>query len=365
MKKILARICELQPLYSSSNTPEMQERGHLIRTDLLQTLKDRLPALRSAFGPGFYDLDVEASDGIGRKTEAPWVRVFSRAMSPNPRVGFYFVVHFAADGSAIFLTVGCGSTIWSGGDLRSLPDEELDRRTAWARGVLLERWGSLEPYSDTISLGAKADLPRTFERATAIAKRIPVGALETTDLDTLIHGALQRLGAIYIAQRTNRDISPAAQDAEAIEEITRPLSRRKQGTGLTGPERRAVELRAMLLAMEHLKAQGFSCKDTSAQEPYDLLVRKDDLVLKVEVKGTTSDGCDAILMTRNEVDLHRREKGSTGLILVSGIRLQREEQGVSAVGGEVEVLLGWDIDVWVASPVTFQLSRNSSANPEA
>ena len=357
MKEILARICELQPSYSSSNTPEMQERGRLIRTDLLQALKDRLPLLREAFGPGFDDLDVEASDGIGRKTEAPWVRVFSRAMSPTPREGFYFVVHFAADGSSVFLTVGCGSTIWSGGDLRALPDEELERRTNWARSVLLERWSSLEPYSDKISLGAKADLPRTFEKATAIAKRIPVTELRTSDLDALIFGALQRLGQIYLAQRGNRDVSPALQDVEAIEEITRPLGGRRQGIGLTGPERQAVERRAMVLAMEHLKTQGFTCKDTSANKPYDLLIRKDSLELKVEVKGTTSDACDAILMTRNEVELHRREKGSTGLILVSGIRLQRGEQKVSAVGGVVEAILGWDIDVWVASPVTYQLAR--------
>jgi hypothetical protein len=142
MKEILAQICKLQPSYSSSNTPEMQERGRLIRTDLLQAMKDRLPVLQAAFAPEFKDLDAQASDGIGRKTEAPWVRVFSRAMSPNPREGFYLVFHFAADGSAVFLTVGCGSTLWSGGDLRSLPDSELDRRTSWARGVLLERWAS-------------------------------------------------------------------------------------------------------------------------------------------------------------------------------------------------------------------------------
>lgn len=357
MKEILTRICELQPYYSSSNTPEMQERGRLIRVDLLQALKNRLPVLRGAVGRDFDDLDVNASDGIGRKTEAPWVRVYSRSMSPTPREGFYFVIHFAADGSSVFLTVGCGSTIWSGGDLRALPDEELERRTNWARGVLLERWGSLEPYTDKISLGAKADLPRTFERATAIAKRIHVTDLHATDLNALIFGALQRLGEIYQAQRANRDVSPATQDVEAIEEITRPLGGRRQGTGLTGPERQAVERRAMVLAIEHLKTEGFMCKDTSANKPYDLLIWKDNLELKVEVKGTTSDACDAILMTRNEVDLHRREKGCTGLILVSGIRLQRGDHRVTAVGGSVEVLLGWDIDVWVASPVTYQLAR--------
>jgi hypothetical protein len=357
MKEILARICALQPQYSSSKTPAMQERGQLIRTDLLRAFKARLPSLQGAFGPDFGDLDAEASDGIGRKTEAPWVRVFSRAMSPNPREGFYFVVHFAADGTAVFLTVGCGSTVLSGGDLRSLPDEELARRTDWARTVILERWGSLEPYSDAISLGAKADLPRTFEKATAVAKRIPVSELEDAALDDLIFGAMQRLAEVYEAQRSQRDVSPAMQDMEAIEAIARPLSSRRQGMGLSAPERRAVERRAMDLAMDHLMSLGFNCKDTSANKPYDLLVTKEGLELKVEVKGTTSDGCDAILMTRNEVDLHRREKGATGLILASKIRLKREDGAVSAVGGKVEILLGWDIDQWVANPVTYLIAR--------
>ena len=49
MKETLAKICELQPKYSSSNTPEMQERGLLIRTELAGELKNRLPALQGAF----------------------------------------------------------------------------------------------------------------------------------------------------------------------------------------------------------------------------------------------------------------------------------------------------------------------------
>lgn len=145
MQTILAQICALQPLYSSSNTPEMQQRGRLVRSDLVSALRDRLQAMQSAFDPVFDDLEVEASDGIGRKTEAPWARVFSKAMSPNPRTGFYLVIHFAADGSAVFFTIGCGSTIWSGGDLRPVSDEELARRTSWARAVVEQRWALLRP----------------------------------------------------------------------------------------------------------------------------------------------------------------------------------------------------------------------------
>ena len=186
MKEILAVICELQPQYSSSNTDAMKERGRLIRTSLASELRDRIPICQTVFDPVFDDLAVESSDGIGRKTEAPWVRLFSRAMSPNPREGFYLVLHFAADGSAMFVTVGCGSTIWSGGDLKSVSDEELHTRTSWARSVVTQKFGSLHPFTDQIALGAMAPLPRTFEKATAFAKRVPVGVLQTTDFDRLI-----------------------------------------------------------------------------------------------------------------------------------------------------------------------------------
>jgi hypothetical protein len=62
-------------------------------------------------------------------------------------------------------------------------------------------------------------------------------------------------------------------------------------------------------------------------------------------------------MTRNEVDLHREEKGSTGLVIVSRIKLLREEKSLSATGGLVEAMLGWDIDQWVSTPIAFQVER--------
>ena len=360
MKEALAKICALQPKYSSANTPEMQERGRLLRGDLVAELKSRLPSMQVGFDSLFDDLAVEASDGIGRKTEAPWVRIFSRTMSPNPREGFYIVIHFAADGSAVFLTVGCGSTIWSGGDLRSLPDEELKSRTDWAQAVVIQKFATLEPFADQISLGAKAPLPRTFEKATALARKIDASRISETDVDGLLVAAARRLGEIYLAQIDRRDVSPGDQAMDEVASIAKPLRRsRRQGQGLSGPERRAVEMRAMELAMQHLKAEGFSCQDTSANESFDVLAEKQGQRIKVEVKGTTSDICDSILMTRNEVELHRSEKGLTALLIVSQIRLHRDVQPPQASGGTVEAHLFWDIDTWLADPIAFQVSRKS------
>jgi hypothetical protein len=126
--------------------------------------------LQRALGPMFgAEFDVDASDGIGRKTETPWVRIFATSMSPTPRAGWYVVVHFAADGSAVFVTVGCGSTVWSNGTPVRISPPVLAERTSWARSVLLQKFGTLAPFEDTIRLGANALLPTNFEQATAVA----------------------------------------------------------------------------------------------------------------------------------------------------------------------------------------------------
>jgi len=80
------------------------------------------------------------------------------------------------------------------------------------------------------------------------------------------------------------------------------------------------------------------------------------------VKGTTSDVCDSILMTRNEIELHRKDKGSTALIIVSQITLDRKSQQPIAEGGVVEANWSWDIDSWSVEPFAFQLSRKTIAS---
>jgi hypothetical protein len=79
--------------------------------------------------------------------------------------------------------------------------------------------------------------------------------------------------------------------------------------------------------------------------------------MKVEVKGTTSDSPDAILMTRNEVALHRAEKGDTALFIVSSIRLEREVKKLNASGGVLEAMIGWDIDEWELTTTAYRVGR--------
>jgi hypothetical protein len=188
--------------------------------------------------------------------------------------------------------------------------------------------------------------------------RIAVTDIDALDLEGCLEQAAVRLRAIYDAQAIGRDLTLADQEEQEIAAVVNPeRAGRRQGFGLPAAAKTAVEARAMALATAWLDAEGYRVKDHSQTKPYDLEATLGDTVLKVEVKGTTSDRADAILMTRNEVLLHQSEQGSTALIVVSKIGLGLENGVYRADGGVVEALVGWNINDWVSEPTAFRLTR--------
>lgn len=362
MRETLRRICELQPYYSSSNTSEMQERGRLVRRVLVEEIRGLKKPISAALGPFGHDFFVEGSDGIGRKTELAWTRFCSESMSPRPTDGFYVVLHFSTDGSGVNIAVGCSSSKFHNGYSIILPLEELDERCEWARAIVLEERGSLEPFTDANDFGATAALPKSFERACALVKKVEYGEIDDVVMERHLVEAAEMLQAIYAAQRVGRDLSPADQTELEIISVTKPASMiaRSQGFGLTPNERKAVECRAMALAEQWLRGNGYLPKDTSANRPYDFEATRGDETLLVEVKGTTSDAADAIAMTHGEVELHRNKKGQTALMIVTGIRLQTGPNNPTATGGTLETHIGWDIDAWTLQPTAFRVMREGS-----
>lgn len=360
MKRTLRRICELQPYYSFENTPEMQERGRLVRQDLPEELSRLRRPLAQALGPFGGDIVFEGSDGIGRKTELAWTRFCSRRMSPRPTDGFYVVLHFSTDGSGVNIAVGCSSSRFHKGSSIVMPPNQLDQRCGWARHIVLEARGSLEPFTDSNDFGARARLPKSFERASALVKKVTYEDIEDDVIAEHLISAGEMLRTIYAAQVQGRELSPADQAELDILEVARPskTARGAQGFGLNALERRAVELQAMSVSEGWLKANGYKVKDTAATKPYDFEARKGGNLLYVEVKGTTSDTADAILMTHNEVALHKRESGQTALMLVSGIRLDKDASPPKAYGGNLEPIIGWNIHDWMLEPTTFRVTRN-------
>jgi hypothetical protein len=180
--------------------------------------------------------------------------------------------------------------------------------------------------------------------------------------DALLMASL--LGKLYGAERfgqTPLSLSPEVRDAEAaITEIARPNAALfGQGFALTGPERRAIELRAMELASEHLRSQGHTVKDVSGSESFDLLAKRDGVELKVEVKGTTG-GLGAILLTANEVELHKQASPANALIVVHSITLSDLARVPHAAGGELRIWIPWVIDERRLRSITFSYQLDES-----
>ena len=101
----IKRIAELQLQYSSDNTPAMQERGEIIRNVLPAMLRESLDDFKSCLGRFSADIEIEGKDGIGRKTGTPWVRIYSKSLSPSATTGFYVVLHFSIDGNRCYVTI--------------------------------------------------------------------------------------------------------------------------------------------------------------------------------------------------------------------------------------------------------------------
>lgn len=135
----------------------------------------------------------------------------------------------------------------------------------------------------------------------------------------------------------------------------------KQGYSTSSADRKAVEIRAMFLAREWLQGEGFThISDCSSGSCFDFSAFRDSTVWKVEVKGTTQPSADTILMTSNEVSLHRTERGSTIIVIVHGIRLDRSGTAPRATGGAVWAEIGWDVDKWTRTPTAFRVQRIGS-----
>jgi hypothetical protein len=356
---ILAEILDLQPDWSSENSEEMQVRGELVRHDGPDWLRGHAEALAEAVGISEEDLGFEGRDGTGRKTEVPWFRFYSASRSPSATIGWYCVYLFDTDGRAAYLTVGHGSTDWTGGEFRPRPEADLKQMAEWARDKIAGSAAVRPDLVSKISLNSRrSNLGPSYEAGTALAIEYRRESLpsETQLLeDALFMGRL--LGEVYRAADT--ETVPGAMPPEVVElfEVSDKAagkpSKSGQGFRLSADERRAVERRAVELAVSHLKSLGWEkVSDVGATKSYDLECRKGSERLIVEVKGTTSTG-DQIVVTRNEVAIHKSLYPANALIQVIGVHLEKSPDGPVASGGHLVMRQPWLLEDERLLPVSY------------
>jgi hypothetical protein len=97
----------------------------------------------------------------------------------------------------------------------------------------------------------------------------------------------------------------------------------------------------MAVAAAHYAAEGFVVEDTSSRRPFDLLCRRGDQEVRVEVKGTRSDGAE-VFVTTAEVLNARGDRWRTDLFVLSRVVVTRSDVAEpSASGGAPNIIAGW------------------------
>lgn len=113
-----------------------------------------------------------------------------------------------------------------------------------------------------------------------------------------------------------------------------------QGRLVDSEKKKAIEFRAMEVAIEYYKEKGFQVTDTSSNNPYDLYCENDLVAKKVEAKGTQSQG-ETVNVTYNEVKSANDPNSITDLFIVAKISVTRNEGKFEATGGVKKLIENW------------------------
>ena len=353
----MQEVLDLQPEWTHKKTEAMDRRGIIVRREILSLIRERLHGLTS--GSTDVDWEVEGRDGTGPKTEIPWVRVHDAISSPSATVGWYVVYLFSALGDRLYLSIGHGSTEWTGVDFKPRPPDELRRMTHWARGIVRDSLSV--DFDEEIALQARrSGLGPAYEAGTVLAKAYPTRSMPGDEiLWRDLNSAISALAVLYHRQETDA-VVPGRESPEVhaltsqIDEAAGKQRRgRGQGFGLSKPQKDAVEKHAVDMAIRHYRSRGWSIEDVGATRSYDLHGKRDGEDLFIEVKGTTSAG-ETVVLTANEVKLHESEFPQTALFLVSEVVLTGTKEAPEVTGGKALELSPWSPESSDLQPMAYR-----------
>lgn len=357
MRETLQAIISLQAEYTAEATPAMKRRGVMIRATLPEEIRAFGTSLRNALGKYGDDADAQGKDNQGQMAEVPWVRWYSRSRSPSATRGWYVVYLFHPRGEGVSLCLSHGSTHIDGNNFVKRTDTEVAELMTWASTVVGGEFADESTVRQGVVL-AGGDLASAYERTTVFSKFYAAGAIPP---DAVLEADLVRfmgpLAKLYDAEE--RGVTPGAQSPDLlalrdeVERFITPLRNRAngQGRGLTGPLRKLVELHAMGHARDWLKDEGFDFDDVSANDSCDFRAKRNGEEWVIEVKGTTG-GPGSVLLTRNEVLLHRANHPRNALLVVHGISLS--EDRTRPQGGELIAISPWALEEERLSAVCYE-----------
>ncbi|KQU28262.1 MULTISPECIES: MrcB family domain-containing protein [unclassified Rhodococcus (in: high G+C Gram-positive bacteria)] len=346
MRDAIEEVLLWQTDYTHRNTDGMKRRGVIIRDELRRELEDLVPALKAR--SGIDDLQVQGKDGMGPKSAVPWTRIFSSSRSTRATDGWYLVFLFSADGGRAYLSLNQGTRRWNGSEFELRPPVELAHRNQWARQLLEKDFVIPDEWVTEIDVDPRNEsLGHSYELGNVLAVQYEADAVPPDEqIEGHLLQAAEWIGSIYreadIGLRVPGEAPDVADFEQKLAEVAEPRKSVRAGPRLSASQRKVIEERAVAVTVEYFtsKQLGFAVKDVGATRSYDLHATRDGETLKIEVKGTTSNGSEVIL-TRNEVDLHQAEYPATALALVRYIELENTPDGSRATGGELILQWPW------------------------
>lgn len=244
LQEAMQRVLELQDDFSADvKTPAMVERGVLVKSTISDMLANEVEPL-----------SVEGRFGAGNAAKVPWVRVYEPTSSPSAQHGLYLVYLFAADGSAVYLSLIQGTT--EGSELKHVPKATLATRADHARSALSHQIDDLEL---TINL-ASTGLPAQYESGHIAGWKYERGAIpDDNTLRSDLTRGIQLLMALLDPTSVNGPLETLAttlylDSPDHVRTIIELLDDRPQAI-FYGPPGTGKTFIAQALA-EHLTASG-------------------------------------------------------------------------------------------------------------
>jgi hypothetical protein len=362
---VLQRILDFAPRYTLGPSPAMRERD----ASCLELRDVLLGVLSEEAGRASLDLGTAVGGHQGSYGPVPWVRVFSRRLSPSATAGIYLAYLFAADGSRAYLSLQQGSSELRSGRMRPVSDPaQLRANGATARSSIQELIESPLGAGLVIEMDLAASRApvkqyarqriANYEHANILALAYDSGDIspEGTLLDDFGR-MLTLLLALYGIAMPQGDAaaSPMASAGHGGFAGTGDLGR-VQGLLRDAAVRRAVEVHAEDSAVAHFTSDGWDVARVGHLKlGYDLDCRNSlGQSLHVEVKGTQSSGQE-VLLTQNEVSHLSAETACPGqhaLYVLSEITVTGAGE-IDRDSGRPTCLLPWTMDMSLLTPTVY------------
>jgi len=143
----------------------------------------------------------------------------------------------------------------------------------------------------------------------------------------------------------------------AAAEASEKTQAKCQGFLFDSKLRSALEQYSMAAATEHFESLGYAVEDHSKNHPYDLLCKRKDERLHVEVKGTQTDGSE-VFLTHGEVHFASEHSKTMALFIVHSIVVSQDKTTLS--GGVQVVFHPWKIEQEALKPLSYKYEVPSS-----